>query len=340
MSPEAPKPDTLSPKTGSDVFKDGLHPTDRVAPFTRELSEVSDALVGTDGENIPNTVSDIDKDSLDIDFDRLPPTPVEKKARIGRRGIAGAVTGLLLAAGVGVGVKAFSGDSPQENDRTTVSATDPVENKPTQSPETSNEVVSIIGVESVPSPEQVTFAAENPILVEGGTPTAEGARAAYELMGEYENIYMHSATFDGMSQSEASLAAGEAIKNNLYGPEGVRNPNNSINFEELDRARDVFGASLASDPERLKSYGHWEAGSLDQVKELTIGNQTIWEMPYTEYNEGNWDVVGETPERKNTMTGTVQISTYETNDGKLAWYHYDGTMDSMTVVSDAEVISN
>lgn len=341
MSPEAPKPDTASTQTGSDIFKEGIHPTDRVAPFTRELSDVSETLIGPDGKNIPNTVRDIDTDSLDVDFDKLPPAPVEKKTHIGRRGIAGAVASLLLAAGVGAGVaKGFGGDSPEGNDRTTVSASNPVENEPTKSLEGSKGEVSIIGVESIPSPEQIAFAAENPILVEGSVPTAEGARAAYEMMGEYENIYMHSATFDGMSQSEASLAAGEAIKDNLYGPEGVRNPNNSIDFEELDRARDVFGASLASEPERLKSYGHWEAGSLDQVEELTIDGKTVWKMPYTEYNEGNWDIVGDTPERKNIMTGTVFISTYETSDGKLAWYHYDGMRDSTTVVSDTEVSAN
>ncbi|MEO5499436.1 MAG: hypothetical protein ABIR46_02980 [Candidatus Saccharimonadales bacterium] len=341
MSPEAPKPDTTSVQTGSDKFGDIGHPTDRVREFKQgdlQDPEIHEALLR---EGVPDTIP-IHPDTLETPVNKIP-LETKEKTSSWKKWVAGLVGGAVLAGGGASVGNAMSGDSSADEPRVEPSASatsNPGEKTPVTSVEKSDEVVNIIGVETIPTPEQIAFAAENPILVEGGVPTAEGARAAYKLMGEYENIYTHSGTFEGNSLSGASVAAGEAIKNNLYGPEGVRNLNNSVDFENLARERELIGASLASYPGRLQSYGHWEAGSLDQVEEQTIGAQTIWKLPYTEYNEGNWDIVGETPERKNTMTGTVTISTYETSDGKLAWYHYDGTMDSMTVVSDTEVAGN
>jgi hypothetical protein len=327
MSPEAGKPEAQT-QTGSNEFVQGTeHPTDGVRVFGRgDLPDVADTLLE---RGVPDTIP-IDPETLEVPVDKVPlatpetarpaivtPEEATKKSR------KGLLIGLgSAAAGVGVTVAAFLGLSGNDHEAQNPQPTATSSASPTpQTPETTGTGIELSDIKKQPSTEVINYVANTPILVEG-KPNAEGALQAVVTMGNYMNIYRNSGQLgDFVNLTPESIAIGEKIIDNVYGPAEVRNHASNINFVNLAAERESIANAFATYPD-LESNRRWQPVE-GTTPTIDASNSELWNVDIQNISSGNWDVIGETPERNSDVEGTVQLGTYESQNG-LAWYFYNG----------------
>lgn len=315
MSPDAQKPST---QTGSEKFQEGIHPTDGVRPFKQgDLQDVHERLLE---RGVPE-VSPIDPHTLDVAVDKVPLLAPEKTEKKSRTAVIGAaIGGAVLSAAAVLTFNALGDKAPEAPTTSATEAPAAEETTQAESPEAPASSIELSGIMTQPSAEVINYVANTPILVEG-KPNAAGALQATVTMGDYMNIYRNGGQLgDFVDLTPESEAIGESIITNVYGPAEVRNASN-IDFQKLADERKSIANAFATYPP-LESNRRWQPVE-GTTPTVDPNNPELWNVDIQNISSGNWDVVGETPERNSDYEGTIQLGTYESPQG-LAWYLYQG----------------
>lgn len=265
-----------------------------------------------------------------------PTVEAPKKKRGLLIGLGSAAAGIAATAGAFFAFGGHSSDAAPQPEQAVSASANPGsgtetgsettgEKQPSTQPEqTQNPAtgVELSGVTKLPSEEQLNYVASHPVLVEGGTPTAEGAKAAEVMLADYMNIFRNSGKIDanGFNLSAESKAVGDSILDNVYGPAGVRNPN--LDLSHIESERESIAAAFEITP-GLESNSRVEP-SAEPAAETIVDGKPVWQVDVTEIHTGTWDQT-ESPERNDDFVGKAYLAIYDSPEG-LAWYYYKGDL--------------